>query len=152
MGSLDLEISPDGRYALTANMDIRYVCGSCRDDSRSRGGAGNDHLRNVMTLGFLPNWQVPWTQPAAAVFARVMAISVGRSTELMCQAVLAEHERAAVRRTMKTLTGAIDQAGHLPIGQSSWSIPLFTLVKQPQILQRRPVWCSQAAQVSSRFR
>ena len=43
------------------------------------------------------------------------------------------------------------QAGHLPIGQFSWSIRLLTLVKQPQILQRTPVWCSQAAQVCSRL-
>ena len=40
---------------------------------------------------------------------------------------------------------------HLPIGQSSCIILIFTRVKQPQILQRMPVWCSQAAHVGLRF-
>src|SRR5437763_1466556 len=47
---------------------------------------------------------------------------------------------------------ARDQAGHLPIGQASWSIRLLAPVKQPQILQRKPVWCSQVEQILSRCR
>ncbi len=34
--------------------------------------------------------------------------------------------------------GAVPHVGHLPIGQSSWSIRLLTPVKQPQTLQRKP--------------
>src|SRR5207249_3794450 len=41
--------------------------------------------------------------------------------------------------------------GHLPMGQSSWGSQALTLVKQPQIWQRTPVWCSHMAQVRRRF-
>src|SRR5262249_12462737 len=42
------------------------------------------------------------------------------------------------------------QAGHLPSGQRSCGKRALAPVKQPQTLQRRPVWCSQAVQTLRR--
>src|SRR4051794_3022968 len=55
-----------------------------------------------------------------------------------------------VRRAIGVPSG-FDYPGHLPIGHCSWAIRVLTLVKQPQMRQRMPVWCSQAWHVAIRL-
>lgn len=56
----------------------------------------------------------------------------------------ADHRQAAGR-------GWDVAEGHFPMGHSSWGSRVFTLVKHPHNLHRKPVWYSQDMQVRWRF-